>query len=198
MDQGLSNNFVWAIGQDKFGFIWIGTGNGLNRYDGHSIKQYVNNPKDSSSIPGNVIYWIFTDKDKDIWFACGRQGVVRYNYAKDRFEKLQPYEAMRRKAKHNAPVWRICSDLQGRIYLNCGGTLFRYTKETGLFEDLTPLFHGAIDNDGVAMVIPQSQYILWVLTDGGLFHYDLLKKQSSPGAFRQGKTRLWFSSHARW
>ena len=174
MDQGLSSNFVWSIGQDKFGFIWIGTNNGLNRYDGHSIQQYHHNPKDSFSLPGDVVYWIFTDRDKDIWFACGQQGIVRYNYAKDRFEKLAPYEEARQRTKHTAPVWRICEDQQGRIYINCGGSLFRYTKSNKLFEDLTPLFNGAIDNEGVAMVIPQSKDVVWVLTDGGLFHYDLL------------------------
>src|SRR4028119_1836753 len=84
MDQGLSGNFVWSIGQDKYGFMWIGTTNGLNRYDGHSIRQYFHNSKDSFSLPGNVVYWSFTDNDGDIWFACGFQGVVKYNYAKDK------------------------------------------------------------------------------------------------------------------
>src|SRR5438128_5766919 len=83
IDKGLSNNFTWSIGQDKYGFMWIGTTNGLNRYDGHSIKQYFHDDKDSFSLPGNVVYWIFTDTDGDIWFACGHQGVVKYNYAKD-------------------------------------------------------------------------------------------------------------------
>lgn len=187
MDQGLSSNFVWGVGQDKFGFIWIGTNNGLNRYDGHSIKQYFNNPRDSFSLPGNVVYWIFTDRDKDIWFACGRDGVVRYNYAKDRFEKLLPYEKTPRRKNYGAPVWRICEDLQGRIYLNCGGSLFRYTKSNGLFEDLTPLFNGAIDDDGVAMLIPQTKDIIWVLTDGGLFHYDLQKNKVQQVPFDKEK-----------
>ncbi|HEX8313729.1 MAG TPA: two-component regulator propeller domain-containing protein, partial [Flavisolibacter sp.] len=44
MDQGLSNNFAWAVGQDKYGFMWIGTSNGLNRYDGHNIRQYFHDP----------------------------------------------------------------------------------------------------------------------------------------------------------
>jgi len=187
MDQGLSSNFAWAIGQDKFGFMWIGTNNGLNRFDGHSIKQYFHNSKDSFSLPGNVVYWIFTDRDKDIWFACGRQGIVRYNYTKDRFEKLAPYEARRKDAKHNAPVWRICEDQQGRIYINCGGNLFRYTKSTAQFEDLTPLFNGAIDDVGVAMVVPQNKDVVWVLTDGGLFHFDLVRNVVKPVPFDKEK-----------
>src|SRR3712207_2510816 len=80
MEQGLSSNFAWSVAQDKYGFMWIGTTHGLNRYDGHGIKQYFHNPKDSFSIPGNVIYWMFKDSDGDMWLACGHQGLARYNY----------------------------------------------------------------------------------------------------------------------
>ena len=76
MDEGLSSNFAWSICQDKYGFMWIGTTNGLNRYDGHNIKQYLHDPKDSFSIPGNIIYWMFKDQTGDMWLACGHQGLV--------------------------------------------------------------------------------------------------------------------------
>ena len=80
IEQGLSNPTIWTIAQDKHGFIWIGTANGLNRYDGHSVKQYFNDPKDSSSLPGNTVYWIYTDQDDDMWVACGAKGMAKYNY----------------------------------------------------------------------------------------------------------------------
>lgn len=73
MDQGLSGNFAWSISQDKYGFMWIGTTNGLNRFDGHSIKQYLHTPKDSFSIPGNILYRMFKDRDGDRWLACGHK-----------------------------------------------------------------------------------------------------------------------------
>ncbi|HVF81301.1 MAG TPA: histidine kinase, partial [Flavisolibacter sp.] len=177
MDQGLSSNFAWSISQDKYGFMWIGTTNGLNRYDGHSIKQYLHDAKDSFSIPGNVIYWLFKDRDGDLWLACGHQGMVKYNYVTDKFEKLPVYEAARKGTRYGAPVWRIYEDLQGRIYFACGGALLRYTKSTKAIEDLTPLFNGGIDNDGVAMMIPQGKDKMWILTDGGIFFYDLVKNK---------------------
>ncbi|HYO22642.1 MAG TPA: histidine kinase, partial [Flavisolibacter sp.] len=104
-------------------------------------------------------------------------GVVKYNYSKDRFEKLPAYEAARGQKRFKAPVWRIYQDLQQRIYFNCGGSLFRYTKAQNKFEDLTPYFNGGIDNDGVAMILPQDKDKLWVLTDGGLFFYNLINNQ---------------------
>ena len=187
MEQGLSSNFAWSIGQDKYGFMWIGTTNGLNRYDGHSIKQYFHNPKDSFSIPGNIIYWMFKDKDGDMWLACGHQGLVKYNYIKDRFEKLPAYEKARKGTKYQAPVWRIYDDLQGRIYFACGGNLFRYTKAEDKIENLTRLFNGGIDDVGVAVVLPQGKDKLWVLTDAGLFFYDLLKNTTRKVPFDKDK-----------
>jgi ligand-binding sensor domain-containing protein/putative methionine-R-sulfoxide reductase with GAF domain len=174
-EQGLSGDFTWSMAQDKYGFIWIGTTNGLNRYDGHSIRQYFNDPKDSFSIPANTIYWIQEDADGDMWFALGAKGLVKYNYEKDRFEKIPAYETIRSRSKFSAPVWRIYTDLQKRIYFACGGALFRYEKNKEAIEDLTPLFNGGIENDGVAMIVPQGKEKLWILTDGGLFFYDMVK-----------------------
>src|SRR5215213_5794754 len=81
MDQGLTSDYAWSVCQDKYNYIWIGTANGLNRYDGHSIKQYHHNPADSFSLPGNSIYWIYKDAVGDMWFSLGHRGVARYNYA---------------------------------------------------------------------------------------------------------------------
>lgn len=174
IEEGLTSPMTWSIGQDKYGFIWIATANGLNRYDGHSVKQYFNDPKDSTSLPGNVVYWIYTDRDGDMWFACGAKGVVKYNYTKDCFEKLPQYESVK-KSKYGSPVWRVGADEMGRIYLACGGACYRFSKETNKIEDLTPLFKGEIDDYGVAMFVPQGKNILWVLTDNGIFFYDLIK-----------------------
>jgi len=175
MEQGLTSDFTWSICQDRYNYMWIGTSNGLNRYDGHNIKQYFHSDPDSSSIPGNSIYWIHKDHDGDIWFSLGGNGVAVYNYAKDRFDKFPPFDSIKQKNKYGAPLWRMGSDLQNRIYFACGGACFRYNKETRKMEDLTPLFHGAIADYGVAMFIPQGKELLWILTDNGLFRYDLIQ-----------------------
>ncbi|MES2649886.1 MAG: histidine kinase [Bacteroidota bacterium] len=167
--QGLSSAFAWSINQDKYGFIWIGTTNGLNRYDGHNIKQYLNDPKDSFSFPGNTVYWIHRDADGEMWFACGDKGVAKYDYAKDRFEKFKPFEEIKKQSGKIAPVWRVGEDQRKRIYFACGGACFRYSKTAQKAEDLTPLFKGKIDDYGVAMLVKQGADTLWILTDNGLF-----------------------------
>ena len=47
VEQGLTSNTVWSICKDRYNYVWIATQNGLNRYDGHQIRQYLHNPQDS-------------------------------------------------------------------------------------------------------------------------------------------------------
>ncbi|RPI66438.1 MAG: hypothetical protein EHM47_16670, partial [Ignavibacteriales bacterium] len=57
---GLSNNTVFDVLQDKTGFIWFATGDGLNRYDGYEFKIFRHNPDDANSLSDNTI-WSFTE-----------------------------------------------------------------------------------------------------------------------------------------
>src|SRR5271165_1751762 len=61
-DAGLSQNTILAILKDKYGFMWFGTEEGLNRYDGYHFKVYLNNVKDKTSIAGNTVNVLYEDK----------------------------------------------------------------------------------------------------------------------------------------
>ena len=171
-EQGLSNPNIWSINQDKYGFIWIATVNGLNRYDGHSIKQYFHKANDKQSIAGNTIFWIFKDSDGEMWFACGADGLSKYNYAGDNFESLAPYDSARVHNRYKSPVWRFGEDPKKRIYLSCGAACYRYDKRTKKFEDLTPLF-GKDWDYGIGRFFMQDENIMWIPTDNGLFRFDV-------------------------
>ncbi len=66
-EQGLSESNVTAIIQDRQGFLWIGTSNGLNRYDGHSVVTYRNDPNDSASLSNNAITALYEDESGTLW-----------------------------------------------------------------------------------------------------------------------------------
>jgi len=66
---GLAGDIVYALHQDKQGFLWIGTHRGLNRYDGYSFRLYVYDPLDTNSISGNHIHCIKEDADGILWLA---------------------------------------------------------------------------------------------------------------------------------
>lgn len=82
--EGLSNETVRSIFQDSKGFMWFGTLDGLNRFDGYDFKTYHNVFGDSSSLLSNVIYGVTEDRNGNIWMAT-RLGVCRLNRLHDRF-----------------------------------------------------------------------------------------------------------------
>jgi len=75
-DDGLSHESVVSITKDKDGFIWIGTANGLNRFDGLSFKVFLNDPDDVQSVPGNYIAGTTLDKKGFLWIATNN-GICR-------------------------------------------------------------------------------------------------------------------------
>jgi signal transduction histidine kinase/ligand-binding sensor domain-containing protein len=75
-DNGLSHESVLSITKDKDGFLWIGTANGLNRFDGISFKVFLNNPDQPKTIPGNYIAGTTLDKKGYLW-AATNSGLCR-------------------------------------------------------------------------------------------------------------------------
>src|SRR5258708_29704744 len=86
-ENGLSENVVYSIFQDSKGFLWIGTHDGLNRYDGYEFKKFHYNPSDSNSLPGNTIMNICEDGQGNIWLVTNG-GLCRYNCANGRFSRV--------------------------------------------------------------------------------------------------------------
>lgn len=84
VSDGLSNSTVFRTYQDHLGFLWVSTGDGLNRYDGYDFKTYKNVPGDSTSLPINFTQAIYEDRNNNVW--VGSYGTVsKYNRQKDNF-----------------------------------------------------------------------------------------------------------------
>src|SRR5690606_29801265 len=84
IENGLSNNSVTCIYQDHKGFLWFGTYDGLNRYDGYEFKVFRNKLGDTTSLPHNFIYTIHEDHDNNLWIGTG-QGASIYNNLTSKF-----------------------------------------------------------------------------------------------------------------
>jgi len=69
LDQGLSQSTVNCITQDKKGFMWFGTQDGLNRYDGYDFKVYKHHPNDPNSLSNNQIYAVYEDREGFLWIG---------------------------------------------------------------------------------------------------------------------------------
>ena len=87
VSNGLSNNSITDITQDQFGFLWIGTADGLNRYDGFSFRVYHPSPEDSASISDSFISTLTSDKDGTVWIGTQKGGINSYNFKYDSFNR---------------------------------------------------------------------------------------------------------------
>jgi ligand-binding sensor domain-containing protein/signal transduction histidine kinase len=87
----LSNSRVTSILQDSDGFLWVGTEDGLNRFDGYEFKVYRNDPSDSTSLSKNSILQIYEDKRGVLWISTANGGVHRYNSDLDNFTRFPEY-----------------------------------------------------------------------------------------------------------
>ena len=82
--EGLSQSWVKSICQDKYGFMWFGTNDGLNKYDGYTFTVYKNDPHDEGTISNNGISSIYEDKKGNLWIGT-ENGLNLYDRDKDRF-----------------------------------------------------------------------------------------------------------------
>ncbi len=91
VDYGLPQSSIWDITQDRNGFLWVSTSDGLCRFDGYNFKVYKNNPHDSNSICGNRDHRFYKAKDGKLWIVCWN-GISLYNDLTDNFTTIFTYE----------------------------------------------------------------------------------------------------------
>ena len=87
--EGLSQGYVNDIFQDKDGFIWFATKDGLNRYDGYNFKVYMHDNYDPRSISGNAINHITEDSKGRLWICTDNNGISIYDKTKDAFKSIK-------------------------------------------------------------------------------------------------------------
>ena len=86
-EDGLSNNWIWAVRQDRQGFLWIGTLDGLDRYDGYTYLAHQHQPNDTTSLAQNEVRDLVEDANGDLWVAAG--GLHRLDRATGRFIRYE-------------------------------------------------------------------------------------------------------------
>src|SRR6266496_5956307 len=88
-EQGLSQSNVICILQDSHGFMWFGTRDGLNKYDGYKFTVYKNKTGDKNSISNNYVQAIKEGKDGCLWIATRGGGLNRYDREKNKFTSFK-------------------------------------------------------------------------------------------------------------
>lgn len=137
---GLSNNKVNGLLQDKRGFIWIGTEDGLNRYDGHEFTIFRNNPDELHGLSGNIITGLLMDKQEVLWIATADGGLTRYDYRLPFAQQFKRYKHLQSDPA-SIPgniINAIAEDRFGFIWLAMSGNgILRFNKKTERFKKIT-------------------------------------------------------------
>jgi ligand-binding sensor domain-containing protein/signal transduction histidine kinase len=168
IDDGLSSSIVSTIIQDQKGFIWIGTPDGLNRYDGFKFVIYRNNPADSASIADNVIQTIFEDHNKNLLIGT-EKGLCLYNRQKDcfinfMFDKSSPLKGI------DCGIKKIVEDSKGNLWLAANVGLIYFNRNTNQIIQYAhkPDNPESLSNNNVESVLIDNLNRLWVTTRKGL------------------------------
>lgn len=128
IDQGLSQGMVFDILQTRDGFLWIGSKDGLNRYDGYKFRIWTNAPDDPYSISDNTITALFEDSRGWLWIGCESQGINLMDRKRERFFHINLPTAPKELKQILYDVQSIREDKHGNIWIvNRGAGVFRLT-----------------------------------------------------------------------
>ncbi|MBO0589966.1 GHKL domain-containing protein [Cellulophaga sp. E16_2] len=116
IENGLSSNYPTCIIEDSKGFIWIGSNNGLNRYDGYQSRIFKYDPNNSNTLSENWITSLLEDKDGNIWIGTEGGGLNQYNTATDVITRFTHRKNDSTSISSNV-VHRIYEDSQARLWL---------------------------------------------------------------------------------
>ncbi|MCG8310862.1 MAG: ATP-binding protein [Cytophagales bacterium] len=170
--EGLSNDFVETVVQDHHGFLWIGTRNGLNRFDGQQFLEFRHDPEDSTSISSNWITKLYEDSRQNLWIGT-INGLSKLNKALGRFERIafKPY------IKTAIPVGisNIYEDYKQNIWVSTQNSgLFKLTpdKDETLFHHIyyghSPQSTNSLKSNQARRFLEDQNHHLWMGHSGGV------------------------------
>ena len=169
VNDGLSHAAVTAIAQDHRGFMWFGTQDGLNRYDGQQIVTFLRDSNDSEKLPHNWIWALHSDSEGGLWVGTDGGGLARLDLRSERFTTYRSRDDAP-DALNSDRIRTLYEDKVGTLWIGTdGGGMTRYDRSTGRFHTYRhdPDNPFSLPDDSVLAILEDSQGFLWVGTNGG-------------------------------
>ena len=171
IEQGLSESRVDHMLQDRRGFIWIGTLNGLNRYDGYRFKTYKPDPDNPNSLGGLRVFALFEDRSGILWVGVDQE-LDRFDPATETFTHFR--------ADPDNPdspsgyLEHMTQDRDGMLWLATRNGLDRLDPASGRFTHYRndPNDPHSLTSNDVRFVLEDRQGTLWIATGAGLDAFD--------------------------
>jgi len=203
-ENGLSQAQINAILQDAYGFLWIGTQDGLNRYDGNKFVHFQHLPFDTTSLSNNYVRSITEDPDHNLWIATD-YGLCVFRRKENRISCFFHQDDNPNSLTANQ-VYGVYSDRRGDIWIKTANAIDRFDRTTERF------YHFPHFNDPQNFVTGLQSYpiledakgFLWFGSKDGLFRMDSLRTSlvrfssalSDPGSISNNYIRALFLDHS--
>lgn len=202
-ENGLSQAQINAILQDKYGFLWIGTQDGLNRYDGNKFVHFQHLPFDTTSLSNNYVRSITEDPDHNLWIATD-YGLCVFKRKENRISCFFHQDDNPNSLTANQ-IYGVYADRRGDIWIKTVHAIDRFDRSKNTF------YHFPHFNDPQNFVTGLQNYpiledekgFLWFGSKDGLFRIDSLRNSivrfssvpSDPGTISDNYIRSLFIDH---
>lgn len=158
---GLSHNQVRTIFQDSWGYLWIGTSDGLNRYDGYNLRIFRHEPGNPGSLNDNMVSSLFEDSKGRLWVGTTQGALHLYHRENDTFEHYI----------FGSTIMDIAEDHQGQLWLGTWQGLHRFDPESlaRTHYAAEPDYPDRLGEQRITRILIDGQNRLWIATANGLY-----------------------------
>ncbi|MEO7213951.1 two-component regulator propeller domain-containing protein [Mucilaginibacter sp.] len=203
--EGLSQSHVCAIIKDSRGFMWFGTEDGLNKYDGYKFTHYKHDQNNKSTIIDNYVSAITEDGAGNLWIGT-ESGLDRFDRATNTFIHYSNHLAF--------AVHSVFLDTKNRMWLGTSKGLQLFNATTGTFKQFTHAGKktNSLAKDFISQITQDNDGWLWIATDDGLYHFNPQtskfigyehdpKNKNSIGSswiktvYKDSKGNIWIGTH---
>lgn len=177
--EGLSSHEITCIYQDSRGFLWIGTDNGLNRFDGYQIQTYRNDHSNANTIGGNTVRCLFEDSADNLWIGFKAEGLCRLNLVTGAVRNYR-HDADESNSISCDDISGVVEDDDGKIWI---------ATDRGALDMLDPV-DGSIThfpvadrnrkplNNAITAIASDRQRNIWLASwGGGVYKFDIKERK---------------------
>jgi len=170
LEQGLSQSSAHAVLQDHLGFIWIGTEDGLNKFDGYNFTVFRHDPEDPDSLSNSYVRAIYEDHSGVLWIGTYGGGLNRFDRDTEQFESYQ-YDPQNPSSLSDNQVLSLYEDRSGELWIGTrNGGINRFDRQKGGFIHYhnIPGNPNSLGAEEVNAMLEDNQGVFWVATVTGL------------------------------
>src|SRR5215212_12054383 len=165
IEDGLSQNAGLALFQDSKGYLWVGTQDGLNRYNGYTFKIFKHDPENPGSLSHNSILSITEDKNGYLWIGTWGGGLNRFDPATETFARYR-HDPGESSSLSSNTVISLKQDSSGALWVGTLAGLDRYNPSTNGFDHFksNPNDLNSLSGDAISVIFEDSNHQLWIGT----------------------------------